>query len=71
MVGENKSGVFESAAGTLWVDTKIPTDEQIEARRPNIIIQNWTAKTIWIVDIACPWDPLVLDREKEKINTGD
>jgi len=68
MIANNKSGVFEGADGTLWVDTIIPTDEQIEARRPDIIIQNNASKTIWIADVACPWDPLVLDREREKIN---
>ena len=33
---ENKSGVFENAVGTLWINTTISTDEWIKARRLDI-----------------------------------
>jgi len=45
----------------------IPTNEVIEARRPDMVLKVKTTKTIWIIDVACPWDPSVPEREREKI----
>jgi len=50
--------------GSMWVDMTVPTDADIRARRPDLILH---IKKIWLLDVACMWEPLVKEREGEKI----
>lgn len=60
-------GAYKCAKGTMIVDTTMPTDDEIIARRPDLIIRINSSKIIWILDVACTWEPLVSEREKEKM----
>ena len=51
----------------LW-DFNIQCDHIIEARRPDIIVQNKRERTCSIIDIASPGDSRVLIKEMEKID---
>ena len=59
--------VYDTPHGIIWVDIVIPTDKVIDARRPDIVIFNKTTTEAWIIDIACAWEPLLLDREAQKV----
>jgi len=37
---EAMSVVYESALGCIWVDTTIPIDEDLRARRPDLMLRN-------------------------------
>ena len=43
---DTKSAVYEMALGCMWVDTTIPTDEDLHARRPDLILRNRHTKDI-------------------------
>ena len=49
---------YNTPNGTIMVDIMIPTDQKMTARRPDLIIRNKKVKGIWILDVACAWDPL-------------
>ena len=61
------STVYEYTEGAMWVDTTIPTDLDLHARRPDLILYINATNTIWILDVACTWEPLIEEREGEKI----
>ena len=50
----------------LW-DFNIQTDKIIEARRPDLILENKETKECQIIDIAIPGDTRVIKKEEEKI----
>ena len=60
-------GAHKCTEGTMIVDTTIPTDDEIVARRPDLVIRLNSSKIIWILDIACTWEPLI-DERKGKID---
>jgi len=62
-----ESAVYETGEGDLWEDLAIPTEDQIEAVRPDLVLRINKTRIAWVIDVACPWDPLVLEREREKI----
>ena len=59
-------GVLENDDAKLLVDVSIPTDRQLVARRPDLILHHKGSKKIWILEVACAWEPLVKEREDEK-----
>ena len=51
---------------TLW-DFNIQTDNEIQARRPDIVIHDKSNKSCYIIDVAIPGDARVPQKEAEKI----
>jgi len=52
------------ALGCMWVDTTLPTDEDLHARRPHLILRNKHTKDILILDVARAWELLIQEQEK-------
>ena len=50
----------------LW-DFSIQTDHQIEANRPDIVVLEKTSRKCLLIDIACPFETRVANKEKEKV----
>ena len=50
----------------LWNFT-IQTDHIIQARRPDIVLVNKQERTCQLIDVACPADRKVVEKEEEKI----
>ena len=50
----------------LW-DFTIQTDHIIQARRPDIVLVNKQERTCQQIDVACPADRKVVEKEEEKI----
>ena len=50
----------------LW-DFSIQTDHSIEANRPDIVVLEKTSRKCLLIDIACPFDTRVANKEREKI----
>ena len=48
------------------MDVAIPTDQVIQARRPDVVLWNKCTKEAYIIDMACTWESLIPEREKEK-----
>ena len=44
----------------------IPTDRSIQARWPDIIMFDKTTNNTWIIDVACAWEPFLMEREAHK-----
>ena len=51
----------------LW-DFKIQTDKVLEHNKPDILLFNKNTRTCLIVDVACPFDTRVVEREGDKID---
>ena len=50
----------------LW-DFRIQTDHQIEHNRPDVVVLDKIERSCYVIDIACPFDARVLEKEKEKV----
>ena len=61
-----KPGVYGTKHREIRVDQVIPTMESIRARRPDLVVIQAREKVIHILDVACCWEPKLLEREKEK-----
>lgn len=59
--------VLESETTKILWDFKIQTDKPLESNRPDITVLNKKEDTCWIIDVACPFDTRVHEKEKEKI----
>ena len=59
-VGENENTKI------LW-DMKIQTDKKIEHSRPDIVILNKKERSCVLLDVTCPFDTRILQKEREKI----
>ena len=51
----------------LLSDFKIQTDDKIEHNKPDIVVVDKTERNFLIIDVACPFDIRVKDKEKEEI----
>ena len=49
----------------LW-NQAVPTDREVTANRPDIIIKNKREKTCTLIDVAIPADRNVVQKEAEK-----
>ena len=49
----------------LW-DPSIPTDRVLEHRRPDVVLVMKKDRKIFLIEMACAFDPLLAEREKEK-----
>ena len=59
--------VLENDAYKLLYDFNIMTDKKITARRPDIVIVNKGQRKTTLIDIACPCDRNVNDKEMENV----
>ena len=48
------------------MESMIQCDHQIEHRKPDIVLIEKESKQCWIIDIACPADNKVCDKESMK-----
>ena len=53
-------GVLNGRDLKLVIDVRVPTDRQLSATRPDLIVYSWRTKHISILEVACAWEPLVL-----------
>ena len=51
----------------LW-DFKIQTDLHLHHNRPDIVVLEKKERVCYIIDVACPFDMRVLEKEQEKID---
>ena len=54
-------------AKVLW-DVPIPTDIEIVARRPDILLQDKETRKLYIIDMAVAWDSIQTERHGEKLS---
>ena len=66
LAGWKGVGVLEGKDMKLVIDVSIPMDRQLSATRPDLIVYSWRTKCIFILEVACAWEPLIIVREKEK-----
>ena len=59
--------VMENEEVTVMWDMKIQTDKEIEHCRPGIDIRCNKSRKCYLVAVACPFDPRVQDKEREKV----
>ena len=57
-------------AKILW-DASIPTNRNLENRRPDMLVQLKKRKTIFLFEMACAYDALVEERQSEKTGKYD
>ena len=60
-------GVVEKENVKILWDFNIQTDNEIQARRPDIVIHDKSGKSCYIIDVAIPGDARVPQKEAEKI----
>mgnify|MGYP001794065188 FL=1 len=60
--------VIENEKVKLLWDFNVQTDKVIEARRPDLILENKETSECQIIDIAIPGDTRVVKKEEEKID---
>ena len=63
---EPKPVIENELTKILW-DFSIQTDHPIEANRPDIVVLEKTSRKCLLIDIPCPFDTRVANKEKEKI----
>ena len=59
--------VLENEQVKLLWDFTIQTERKIEHNKPDIVLVNKENKECFIIDIACPFDTRILEKEKEKV----
>ena len=66
--GAVRGGVVGPPEKQLLIDQCIPTDKQMESRRPDLAVRLKAEKRWIIFEVACAWEPTVEKREKLKRN---
>ena len=61
------ASVYESTNNKLLWDFKIQTDKKVEHSKTDIVILDKIERKCMIIDVICPFDIRVKDKEKEKI----
>ena len=51
----------------LW-DMKIQTDKVLEHSRPDILVLDKDQRICKIIDVACPFDTRIIEKEREKVD---
>ena len=59
--------MYECTNNKLLWDFKIQTDNKVEHNKPDIVVLDKTERKCMIIDVTCPFDIRVKDKEKEKI----
>ena len=60
--------VLENNEAKLLWDFSIQTERKIDLNKPDILLPVKQTKTCFIIDVACPFDNRILNKEREKIN---
>ena len=63
----NPQSVVENDKCKILWDFTIQTDHYITARRPDIVVVDKDKKTCQLIDVACPGDKRVKEKEDEKV----
>ena len=50
----------------LW-DYRVQTDHHLEHNRPDIVVLEKEERTCSVIDVACPFDTRVLEKEQKKM----
>ena len=58
--------VYENKSVKILWDPSIPTDEEMTERRPDLVIEDWLCKSIFIIEISVPTDNNLNGRWQEK-----
>lgn len=61
-----KPGVLTTAKVKLLIDQTIPTDRRARHIRPDLLVVQKAERKLTVLEVACTWEPLVQEREKEK-----
>ena len=61
-----KPGVFDTRAMVVKVGQVTTTDRVVLESRPDLLVRQPAKKHIVILEVACAWEPLILEREREK-----
>ena len=56
--------MYESTNNKLPWDFKIQTDNEIEHNKPDIVVLGKTKRKCLVIDVACPFDIRLKDKEK-------
>ena len=64
-------GVIENDQVKILWDFMIQCDHMIEHRKPDIVVVNKEDKSCMVIDIACPGDIRVAEKENEKVQRYD
>ena len=59
--GWNGMGIIESEKVKFAVDFSIPTNCSIVEHSPDLVVKFWESKCIVICEVACIWEPLLLE----------
>ena len=59
--------MHESTNNKLPWDFKIQTDNEIEHNKPDIVVLDKIKRKCLVIDVACPFDIRLKDKEKQKI----
>ena len=59
-------GIVQNSRAKVELDLTHPTDQRTEAHRPDLVLTIHDRREIWILEVACAWEPLILEREDEK-----
>ena len=62
------SSVLENDQVKVLWDFKIQTDLHLDHNRPDIVVLEKKERVCYIIDVACPFDMRVLEKEQEKID---
>ena len=60
------SAVVGTPRHRMLIDMAIPTLRTVEHRRPDLVVYLQERKEVLLLKVACAWDPLIQDREKQK-----
>ena len=60
-------GVIENDQVQVLWDFRIQTDHQIEHNRSDLVVLDKIERSCYVIDIACPFDTRVLEKEQEKM----
>ena len=58
--------VHESDKVRLQWDPSVPTDRVLEHRRPDVVLTLKHKTKVFLLEMACAFNPLIEEREKEK-----
>ena len=59
-------GVLENEKSKILWDFRIQTDQQLNHNRPDIVLHDKEKNECKIIDVSCPFDGRVIEREEEK-----
>ena len=64
---DKESRVLENEEVKILWDFTIQTEKKLEYNKPDLVILAKKEKTVYIVDVGCPFDTRIKERERTKI----